>query len=74
MEITPHDAIKKEFFKPSERDLHTTCPWKGVANYYDVELPDGLVIPDAAWFYPNSKAKDLDNKVAFYKNKGIRVE
>ena len=28
----PSDSIKKEFFKPS--DTHSTCPWKGLASYY----------------------------------------
>lgn len=63
----------------------------GVANYYNVELPDGEVVKDAAWYYPDckaglssnftafygmltgqilqEKAKNIENYVAFYKNK-----
>jgi uncharacterized protein (DUF427 family) len=30
----PPESINREFF--TETDLHTTCPWKGVASYYSV--------------------------------------
>ncbi|BGP57300.1 hypothetical protein JCM8202_001674 [Rhodotorula sphaerocarpa] len=64
----PPDTIKKEYFQPSE--THTVCPWKGTANYYNVKI-GGDVIPDAAWYYPDTtpKAKEFENYVAFYKNK-----
>ena len=32
----PPDAIKAEYFKPS--DTHTVCGWKGTASYYTVEV------------------------------------
>lgn len=32
----PPDAIKREHLAPSEK--HTTCPWKGVASYYHVQV------------------------------------
>jgi hypothetical protein len=38
----PADALRKEFFRPSE--THTVCPWKGVASYYTVEV-DGQKNP-----------------------------
>lgn len=50
---------------------------QGEASYYDVHLPDGTVVQDAAWYYPKTitdRAKDLEGKVAFYKNKGIEVK
>ena len=53
----PEDAIKKEFFVPSE--THTVCGWKGTASYYDVVV-DGETNKDAAWFYP--EAKDRSEK------------
>ena len=67
----PHDSIKKEYFKTS--DSHTTCPWKGVASYYTVEV-NGSENPDAAWYYPETSelAKGIKNYVAFWK--GVKVE
>ncbi|WP_293016528.1 DUF427 domain-containing protein [Mongoliibacter sp.] len=67
----PEETIKKEFFKAS--DTHTTCPWKGVASYYNIEV-DGKVNKDAAWYYPNTKdaAREIKNHVAFWK--GVEVK
>jgi uncharacterized protein (DUF427 family) len=67
----PPDAIKAEYFKPSE--THTVCPWKGTASYYDVVV-NGEVNKDAAWYYPETKdaAKNIENYVAFWK--GVKVE
>jgi hypothetical protein len=30
----PPDAVRREHLR--ESSTHTTCPWKGVASYYDV--------------------------------------
>jgi len=67
----PAEAMHKEFFKPSE--THTTCPWKGIASYYSIEV-DGETNRDAAWYYPDPKpaARNIAGRVAFWK--GIRVE
>lgn len=67
----PPQAIKTEYFKPS--DKHTTCPWKGLASYYHVEV-NGKRNADAAWFYPEPKdaARQIKGHVAFWK--GVRVE
>ncbi len=67
----PPESIQQQYFKPSS--THTTCPWKGVASYYDIEV-DGQVNKDAAWYYPNAKekAKSIEGYVAFWK--GVRVE
>lgn len=64
----PPDSIHREYFKPS--DTHTTCPWKGLASYYNVEV-NGKVIRDAAWYYPEPKAaaSQIKDHVAFYRNK-----
>lgn len=43
----PPDAIHTEFFKTNE--THTTCPWKGLANYYDVVV-DGKINQSAVWY------------------------
>ena len=34
----PPDSIKKDCFPPS--DTHSTCPWKGIASYYHVQVGD----------------------------------
>ncbi len=67
----PPDSIKREYFKESE--YHTTCPWKGVASYYSIEV-NGQVNKDAAWYYPTAKekAKNFEGYVAFWK--GVKVE
>jgi uncharacterized protein (DUF427 family) len=67
----PPNAIKREYFKDS--NTHTTCPWKGIASYYDVEV-DGQVNKDAAWYYPEPKdaAKKIAGYVAFWR--GVKVE
>lgn len=67
----PPETIRKEFFKASE--THTTCPWKGLASYYTLEV-DGEVNKDAAWYYPEASkmAKKFENYVAFWK--GVDVE
>ncbi len=67
----PLDAIKKEYFQPSE--THTTCSWKGEASYYNIAV-NGEVNKDAAWYYPLPKdaAKNIENYIAFWK--GVQVE
>ena len=67
----PPDAVNKEYLKDS--GTQTTCPWKGQASYYSVEV-DGQVNRDAAWFYTNPKpaAKQIKDYVAFWR--GVRVE
>lgn len=66
----PPDSIKKDCFTPSV--THSTCPWKGLASYYNVQVGD-KVNPDAAWFYPEPKdaAKQIKNYVAFWR--GVKV-
>lgn len=58
----------------TETDLHTGCPWKGTASYYNIEV-DGQVAENAAWFYPEVKAgaEDVAGRVAFYPSK-VAVE
>lgn len=66
----PPESTKKELFRASE--THTTCPWKGVASYYSIDV-GGKVNADAAWFYPEPKeaAKQIKNYVAFWR--GVKV-
>ena len=65
----PEGDVKKEYLIPST--THTTCPWKGLASYYDVKV--NTVNKDAAWYYPEPKdaAKEIKGYVAFYK--GVMV-
>jgi uncharacterized protein (DUF427 family) len=62
----PPDSIKREFFAPS--DTHSTCPWKGVASYYHVQIGEKSNA-DAAWYYPEPKeaAKSIKDHVAFWR-------
>ncbi|MEO0333809.1 MAG: DUF427 domain-containing protein [Bacteroidota bacterium] len=64
----PPESIKQEYLKGS--GTHTTCPWKGEASYYSLEV-DGEMATDAAWYYPAPKdaAKQIKDHVAFYTNK-----
>ncbi|HEY9693119.1 MAG TPA: DUF427 domain-containing protein [Oculatellaceae cyanobacterium] len=67
----PPDAINKQYFQ--ESNTHTSCPWKGLASYYSIEV-DGQVNKDAAWYYPQAKdkAKNIEGYIAFWK--GVKVE
>ena len=67
----PLDAIRKEYFQPSNE--HSVCPWKGTASYYDIDV-NGKRNPGAAWYYPDPKpaAKQIKDHVAFWK--GVKVE
>jgi uncharacterized protein (DUF427 family) len=62
----PKESVKAEYLKPSS--THTTCPWKGLASYYSLDV-DGMQNPDAAWFYPDPKeaAANIKDYVAFWK-------
>jgi uncharacterized protein (DUF427 family) len=61
----PANAVKREFFRDSA--THSTCPWKGVASYYTLDV-NGKTNPDAAWYYPAPKdaAKNITGRVAFW--------
>lgn len=67
----PPADVRLEYFHPSES--HTTCPWKGVASYYDVVV-DGRVNRDAAWYYPDPSraAERISGRIAFWH--GVKVE
>ncbi|MGB2924961.1 MAG: DUF427 domain-containing protein [Limnothrix sp.] len=67
----PPDAIKSEYFTSS--DTHTNCFWKGQASYYTIQI-NGEQNKDAAWYYPEPKAKaeNIKGYVAFWR--GVKVE
>lgn len=49
------------------------CPWKGLANYYDVHI-DNHRVPDGAWTHqhPLPAARRVKGRVAFWN--GIEVD
>ena len=67
----PAESINKEYFKESSHQ--TSCPWKGKASYYSVEV-EGEKNENAAWFYPTPKdaAANIKGYVAFWK--GVEVK
>jgi uncharacterized protein (DUF427 family) len=68
--FAPED-VNRDYLR--ESDYHTTCPWKGLASYYDVVV-DGQVNKDAAWYYPTPKpaADAIKGRIAFWR--GVKVE
>ncbi|MGB5487206.1 MAG: DUF427 domain-containing protein, partial [Lysobacterales bacterium] len=48
------------------------CPWKGMANYYTLNV-GGSENTDAAWYYetPKDAAKQIAGRVAFWR--GVQV-
>jgi len=61
----PFFSIKEMHFENS--DTHTTCSWKGVADYLHVTV-NGVTNNDAAWWYPEPKpgAEQVNGRVAFW--------
>jgi uncharacterized protein (DUF427 family) len=67
----PPDALDRQYFQDS--NTHTTCSWKGTASYYTVVV-NGQENKDAAWYYPDPKAKaqNIKGHIAFWR--GVSVE
>jgi uncharacterized protein (DUF427 family) len=67
----PPNAVNQEYLK--ESNTHTTCPWKGIASYYTIEV-NGEQNKDAAWYYPEpkEKAQNIKGYIAFWR--GVKVE
>ncbi|CAB4401115.1 DUF427-domain-containing protein [Rhizophagus irregularis] len=66
----PPNSVKSEFLQTTSHN--STCPWKGVASYYNIVV-NGKTNENAAWYYPKAleKAKNIENYVAFWK--GVKV-
>ncbi len=66
----PLASLDQSVVRASEK--HTTCPWKGEASYYSIEV-DGRTNGDAAWYYPDPKpaAAEITGRVAFWR--GVEV-
>lgn len=67
----PPNSINRQYFKKSQKQ--TTCPWKGVASYYDIEV-NGQTNPGAGWYYPrpSKAAANIKNHVAFWG--GVKIQ
>jgi len=66
----PVNSVNQAYLRTN--DHHSTCVWKGVASYYDVEV-NGQVNKNAAWYYPtpSNAAEQIKDYVAFWK--GVKV-
>ena len=67
----PLSAVSQDYLRPSGHQ--TTCPWKGLASYYDLVV-DGQVNQNAAWYYPEptAEARQIAGLVAFWR--GVVVD
>jgi len=67
----PASSLKRELLRDNAKT--TSCPWKGVASYYDLVVGD-QVNEAAAWTYPTPKdaAANIKDHVAFWR--GVAVE
>ncbi|KAI0090150.1 hypothetical protein BDY19DRAFT_888180 [Irpex rosettiformis] len=65
----PMTDCRLDLFAPSA--LTTTCPYKGIANYYSVRLPDGSILENSVWYYrtPLAECIEIKGLLAFYDEK-----
>ena len=68
----PREGVRTELLSDSPTPY--TCPWKGEAAYFNLEL-NGERVKDVAWSYPNPKeaAKEIAGYLAFDRSKGVTV-
>ncbi|WP_249423852.1 DUF427 domain-containing protein [Nocardioides coralli] len=61
----PHEDVAWEHLRRS--GTVSVCPWKGRADYYDLEV-GGASVPDVAWEYrrPFPWARFIRGRVAFW--------
>jgi uncharacterized protein (DUF427 family) len=66
----PKEAVNAAYLKESA--TKSSCPWKGTASYYSLEV-EGQQNKDAAWFYPEPKsaAAEIKGRLAFWR--GVTV-
>ena len=66
----PAEALNLAYFSPSGHS--SSCPWKGLAKYYSIEV-EGKRNDNAAWYYPDpsAAAERIRGRVAFWK--GVSV-
>lgn len=68
----PPESLNKQYLRAT--NTTSTCPWKGVASYYDLVV-DGQTNSGAAWYYPHPKpeASKIKDHVAFWKGVEVRA-
>ena len=61
----PPESLQRRYLKESNH--MSTCPWKGLASYYNIEV-NGEINSDAGWFYkqPSEAAHQIKDHVAFW--------
>jgi len=61
----PRDDVRMELLRPTS--FHTTCPFKGEASYWSIDL-DGQTYDGIAWGYetPIPAAADIRGLLSFY--------
>ena len=61
----PREDVHTDLLRPT--DTHTTCPFKGEASYWSVDV-DGKAFEDVAWSYerPIPQAEGITGLVCFY--------
>ncbi len=64
----PKTDVRMDLLEPTE--LHTECPYKGVASYYDVVV-DGNRHDNIVWWYPfpTEESSRIAGLVSFYNEK-----
>ncbi len=69
----PAEDVNSDYLEPSA--THTTCPWKGIASYYTVTVPNGKAA-DGAWYYPTPSpaAQEITGRLAFWKGVVVQPE
>lgn len=62
----PRDDVRATLHGPTETT--STCPYKGVASYWTVELADGTRLDDAAWTFaqPSGDAAAVQDHLSFW--------
>ncbi|MEM9712340.1 MAG: DUF427 domain-containing protein, partial [Actinomycetota bacterium] len=62
----PQADVRMDLLAPT--DTTSSCPYKGHARWWSVELPDGARHDDLAWSYPTPlpESSGIDDLVAFY--------
>ena len=64
----PREDVRMELLTRSE--LHTTCPFKGEASYWSVEV-NGVRQDDVVWSYedPKDDVSEIAGHLSFYPNR-----
>ena len=66
----PRDSVHRAYLAESATTY--VCSWKGLANYYSLNV-DGKTNADAAWYYadPKPAAAQIKGRVAFWR--GVEI-